>query len=841
MPDCSFCLVTPELDGFDHNGGIGTHARLQAQLLGQAGWRIHIFYAGKASVSGQRARVERCLSQCGCALSCLEDFPIAPEFLLPVCNGTPFLAKSDLIARALRRLDDLHGFDFIEFPEYQALGFRTVQTKRAGLAFHNARIIVKLHSPSAWCREANELWMTSTDEARLDYCEQYSFRNADIAVSTSRYLIDRLPELGWVIPHDTPVIGNPHPATDHFVPLVNVAAPEEIVFYGRMETRKGLQVFVDAVGLLDPALHITFLGRDTVLATGKSSRQLVQERLSGRTVTIHDHWDREQALAYLMSGNRLAIMPSIVENRPNTVIECAAHGIPFLASNVGGIPEILTEQALRENLLFYPTTADLVRAVSRYRARDRASRQELCDRARQCVLADRINEKWLAQHEDLTRVGSRDRPALPVEQPLVSIVVTYYELPEYLPELLASLSGQDYPNYEVIVVDDGSASEQAQAVWRDQCVLYPGFRFVREENSGVCAARNYGLQLARGEFFIAVDADNCAHADMISRFVVALRRNPDLAGVSCYYNAFKNRLPTGQPHFEYAYRPSGGPFSIGAIINCYGDTNSMFRTEAVRAVGGFTDERGSTCEDWELFVKLACAGRQVDVLPEALFDYRHRPGSLIRTTVPFRNRQRVLRHYRRLTRLPASESALSWYAFASMRTECDRSADETTAARRLCEAFAADRDKLLAVIAAREQQLHDLGIHASQLEHERDHYGRLAALVEEYRDLISAVQAELQTWQTACNGLVRHCDNVTREKLHFEETADRMGQAYQDLAAICQRLIAEHAAMSAFLNAPRHRLADRVHHWLKERPPLYNLVRRCRRAGAIAVKLWRAA
>jgi predicted nucleic acid-binding Zn-ribbon protein len=325
---------------------------------------------------------------------------------------------------------------------------------------------------------------------------------------------------------------------------------------------------------------------------------------------------------------------------------------------------------------------------------------------------------------------------------------------------------------------------------------------------------------------------------MISRFVEALRRNPDLAGVSCYYNAFKSRLPGGEPRFEYAYRPTGGPFPVGALINCYGDTNSMFRTEAIRAVGGFTDERGSTCEDWELFVKLACAGREVDVLPEALFDYRHRPESLVRTTIPFRNRARVLRHYRRLTSMPHNESALLWYAFASMRSECDRSAEETTAARKLCETFAADRDQLLAVMAAREQQLRDLGVHAFQLERERGHF---AALTEQYRDVISAGQAELRAWQSACDDLSRHCDNVTREKVHFEDSVARMGQAYQELAAICERLIAEHAEMSARLHALRYRLVDWVHNWLKERPPLQKLVRRCRRATAAAVKLWRAA
>jgi hypothetical protein len=170
MPERSFCLVAPELDGFDRNGGIGTHSRRQAELLGQAGWRMHILYAGNAPAKRDRDRVQSGFLDCGCTLSCLEDFPVAPEFLLPACNETPFLTKSDRVAQALRQLDADHRFDFIEFPEYQALGFRTIWTRRAGLAFHNARIVVKLHSPSAWCREANGLWMTSTDEARLDYC-----------------------------------------------------------------------------------------------------------------------------------------------------------------------------------------------------------------------------------------------------------------------------------------------------------------------------------------------------------------------------------------------------------------------------------------------------------------------------------------------------------------------------------------------------------------------------------------------------------------------------------------------------------------------------------------------
>jgi hypothetical protein len=107
-------------------------------------------------------------------------------------------------------------------------------------------------------------------------------------------LIDRLPELGWVIPENTPVIGNPHPTTRPIIRPVRETAPEELVFFGRMETRKGLEIFVEAVELLDPGLRITFLGRDTILATSKSARKLVEERLVGRSLTIHDDWDRDR-------------------------------------------------------------------------------------------------------------------------------------------------------------------------------------------------------------------------------------------------------------------------------------------------------------------------------------------------------------------------------------------------------------------------------------------------------------------------------------------------------------------------------------------------------------------
>ena len=104
--------------------------------------------------------------------------------------------------------------------------------------------------------------------------------------------------------------------------------------------------------------------------------------------------------------------------------------------------------------------------------------------------------------------------------------------------------------------------------------------------------------------------------------------------------------------FPYAYRPCGGPFVAAALRNVYGDANAMSRTAALRSVGGYETDKDTTCEDWEMYVKLVGRGHRIDVVPEYLFYYRHRPESLLRTTDFIQNRRRVLRQFFTVAELP---------------------------------------------------------------------------------------------------------------------------------------------------------------------------------------------
>ena len=265
-------------------------------------------------------------------------------------------------------------------------------------------------------------------------------------------------------------------------------------------------------------------------------------------------------------------------------------------------------------------------------------------------------QRYTMQYADVTPpAGARSSGS-----PLVTICVPYYNLGNYLEETLASLAAQTYSNLEVIVINDGSTDAHAIDVfWRMQ-TKFPQFCFVDQANAGIGATRNRGLQLARGEYYLPVDADNIADPDMVRRFVAGMEQNPDIAVLTCYFLAFGQFSDLVERRFLYAYKPVGGPRVLGCLQNIYGDGNAMFRTEALRAVGGFEIDRDTSFEDWEAFVKLVNAGHRVEVLPDFLFYYRQREAGFSRVTDAYRNHQRVLRRFVEIESLPPEERKLLW-------------------------------------------------------------------------------------------------------------------------------------------------------------------------------------
>ena len=108
-------------------------------------------------------------------------------------------------------------------------------------------------------------------------------------------------------------------------------------------------------------------------------------------------------------------------------------------------------------------------------------------------------------------------------EPLVSVIIPLYNSSKYIEDCIDSVLSQDYPNIEVIVVDDGSTDEGASLVGH-----YKNVKLIRQTNQGVTAARKAGVMASKGEWIMFVDADDTVRKEIISSWLPLLRDDVDI-------------------------------------------------------------------------------------------------------------------------------------------------------------------------------------------------------------------------------------------------------------------------------------------------------------------------
>lgn len=335
-------IATPELAGPFRNGGIGTAFAGLAEALAEAGHAVTVLHT--ATHDGERQAIE--------------DW--AGRFAERGITLVPLMVPADAAGAALAAFEALrHGdWEVIHTPDWMALGALLGDAKRQGLAFGGTTLVCGTHGNYRWARQANREGLSSWSQLLWDGLERRAVEGADVVISPSRHLMDWMAAEGWALPARTFVQHNIYPGPNHPGPMHPGGAdgdfppPRELVFFGRLEERKGLLLFLDALDLLAqrralPA--VTFLGRSTSVR-GRDGAAIVDERAAGRDWRRLE-LGRDEALAYLRGedaggqgaggGGRLAVVPSLLENSPFTVLECVVEGIPLLASDVGGVAELV--------------------------------------------------------------------------------------------------------------------------------------------------------------------------------------------------------------------------------------------------------------------------------------------------------------------------------------------------------------------------------------------------------------------------------------------------------------------------------------------------------------------
>jgi GT2 family glycosyltransferase len=220
-----------------------------------------------------------------------------------------------------------------------------------------------------------------------------------------------------------------------------------------------------------------------------------------------------------------------------------------------------------------------------------------------------------ASYHALREVLGTPPAALLPQAPRISVVVCSYNGGRTLGQCLRSLLALDYPDYEVIVVDDGSTDDT-----RAVLAGFPGVRALHQPNRGLSAARNVGLQAATGAVVAYTDSDCFADPDWLTHLVYQL----EASGAAAVGGP--NLTPEDGRLAACVAAAPGQPTHVlesDQVAEHVPGCNMAFRREALAAINGFDARYRKAGDDVDVCWRLQQAGFWITFAPGA-FVWHHR-------------------------------------------------------------------------------------------------------------------------------------------------------------------------------------------------------------------------
>jgi glycosyltransferase involved in cell wall biosynthesis len=195
--------------------------------------------------------------------------------------------------------------------------------------------------------------------------------------------------------------------------------------------------------------------------------------------------------------------------------------------------------------------------------------------------------------------------------PLVSIIVPYYNHGEYIEESIESVLNTKYPNLEIILINDSSTDQKSIDIFN--LLNSPLITKYTIPNGGPCSAKNFGVSKASGEIIGFLDSDNMYLTDYILEATeTIIQNNIDWVFSDCIYFGDKQGVR------KQILKEKAEIFINSPIDNCF-----FIKTKTFKSIGGFDENLNRLgLEDWELTVRLIMNDIPYLHIDKPLFKYR---------------------------------------------------------------------------------------------------------------------------------------------------------------------------------------------------------------------------
>ena len=194
---------------------------------------------------------------------------------------------------------------------------------------------------------------------------------------------------------------------------------------------------------------------------------------------------------------------------------------------------------------------------------------------------------------------------------MISVIIPTFNRKQLLLEAVESVRSQTFQDWELLVIDDGSTDGTDQVL---EPLICDGIRCIRQEHSGVSAARNRGIRAARYDWIAFLDSDDYWHKQKLQQQVDTLEANPEYLAVHTDEIWIRSGVRVN-PRKHHQKR-SGWMFHH-CLRLCLISPSSILLHRSLLEESGLFDESFPVCEDYELWLRIT-ARRPVFFLPEKL-------------------------------------------------------------------------------------------------------------------------------------------------------------------------------------------------------------------------------
>lgn len=219
----------------------------------------------------------------------------------------------------------------------------------------------------------------------------------------------------------------------------------------------------------------------------------------------------------------------------------------------------------------------------------------------------------------------------PAHDPKVSVIMPIYNTERYLETAIRSILQQNFTDFELIAVDDGS-TDRSGAILDWLAAEDARIVVLRQTNQGVTKALNAGLAVARGDYIARMDSDDIARSDRFTRQVAELDERPNIVALGTQFSLID---PDGRTLKNMAMPLHHADldarlFDRQVLSICH--PSAMMRASVLKKIGGYNEDF-SSAQDIDLFLRLAEVGELAN-LEDVLMSYRIHTKSMGYTNRP---------------------------------------------------------------------------------------------------------------------------------------------------------------------------------------------------------------